>query len=88
MREGPFTAFDFFFLGHADFDQMTDSRRQYVVVTLEVVFLFGKTAQCLGDVVCDRRFFSDDEALAHEYQYFSSLFANGFADPKPAKGDK
>ena len=85
MRERPFAAFDFLLFGHADFDQMAHGRRQNVLVAFEEIFLFGKTAQCLGNVVGDGRFLGDDKGLAHEFQCFSDVFANEIADPKTSK---
>ena len=85
MRKRPFAAFDFFLFGHADFDQMADGGRQNVLVAFEEILLLGKAPQRFGDIVCDGRFFGDDEALAHEFQYFSRVFADGFTGPETGK---
>ncbi|MPN26277.1 hypothetical protein SDC9_173701 [bioreactor metagenome] len=65
MGKGPFAALDFVFLGHGQFEQVADGRRQHVVLRLEVVLFLGEAAQRTGDILCDRGFFRDDQLLAH-----------------------
>ena len=65
MGKRPFAAFDFEFFRAGQFEQMTDGRRQHIVFGFEIVVVFGKPAQCLGDVAGNRGFFGNDQFFAH-----------------------
>src|SRR5712692_3824404 len=67
MGEGPLTAFDFVLLGHANFQQVADGGRKHVAVAFKVVVLLLKTAERLGDVAGDGRFFGDYQRFSHSY---------------------
>ncbi len=69
MREAPFAALDFVFLGRGDFEQVADRRRQHVFVALVVFVMLGKAAQSTRDVVRDRRLFRNDECFRHDSVY-------------------
>ena len=65
VGEGPLAALDLEFLGQGELEKVTDGRRQYIFVGLEVVLLLGEAAQRTGDVLRNGRFFRDDQLLAH-----------------------
>ncbi len=69
MRERPLAALDLLFLGHAEFEQMADRRRQHVPITFEVVSMARKAAQRTRDIRGDGRLFGDDQAFGHRDFY-------------------
>ena len=60
MRESPLAALDLVAFGHGQFEQMANGRRQDVAVALIIIVLFLETAERLGDVAGDGRFFGYD----------------------------
>ena len=56
----PFATFDFVLFRHRQFKQVTDGRRQHILIVLEVIGVLGKATQYPRNVCGDRRFLGDD----------------------------
>src|SRR5207302_1665156 len=65
VRERPLAALDLLFLGHAEFEQMADRRRQHVPIAFEIVGVARKAAQRTRDIRGNGRLLGDDQALRH-----------------------
>ena len=66
--ERPFAFLDVVRLGQGELEQMTDRRRDDAIVAFEPVALLREAAERLCDIGSNRRFFGDDELLAHGFE--------------------
>src|SRR6185503_8497822 len=63
--ERPLAALDVVLFGHDELEQVADRGRKHVAVALEIFAGLLEAAERARDVGRDRRFFGDDEFLAH-----------------------
>ena len=65
IGEAPLSALDLILFRSPDFQKVPDCRRQDILIRLEIITLFGKSAETFRNVISDRRFFGDDECFGH-----------------------
>ena len=87
VRERPLAALDLLFLGHAEFEQMADRRRQHISIVFEIVGMARKAAQRTRDIRSDGRLLGDDQALGHR-GFTGSVGKRGADNSKARLKDK
>src|SRR5688572_28406155 len=65
VLERPLALLDVVLLGQHQLEQVADGRRKHVFTAFEIVAGLLEAAERASDVGGDRRFFGDDEFLAH-----------------------
>ena len=72
VGESPLATFDFEFFRADQRQQVTNGRRQDVIIAFVVVVMLGKATERLGNIQCDRRFLGDDQLFAHGGAFLSN----------------